>query len=193
MDKTKSSPARSRQRQQRRRFRDVSPSKAADAELRWFFNEAESAIDMPSNFQALIAGVTPPTSLEAVEQRQEAMHSARKVHDWLKRLRESDSLLLSGLYTERTWSAAVIRAFPGGLAGAAEASVRVRVEYVRALANAETRAKSVAEFIEEVVREGRSELVARWRDELEVACAIAIKAYERVRGHGPSVVPEGEG
>jgi hypothetical protein len=28
-----------------RRFRDVSPSEAAEAELTWFFNEAETAIE----------------------------------------------------------------------------------------------------------------------------------------------------
>jgi hypothetical protein len=190
MDKTKGTGVRSGH--PRRKFRDVSPSKAADAELRWFFNEAESAIDMPSNFLGVVAGVSA-ACIEAVEQRQEAMHAARKVHDWLKRLRESDARLLSGLYTERGGSGAVTKALPGGLAGAAEASVRVRIEYVRAFANAETRARSVVEFVEEVVREGRSALIAQWRDELEVACAIAIRAYERVRGSGPSVVPAEEG
>jgi hypothetical protein len=32
--------------------------------------------------------------------------------------------------------------------------------------------------------------VAEWRAELELACAIAVTAYERVRGDGPSVVPD---
>jgi hypothetical protein len=178
-------------RRQRRLFRDFLPSAAADAELTWFFNEAETAIDQPSNFQGLIGGA-PPTSLEEVERRAEAMHAARKIHDRLQRLGAADVRLLSGLYTERPWSHAVTRALPGGLAGAAWASIPVRIAYVHALARAQTRAKNVADFIEEVVRSGRTEPVAAWREQLELACAVALRAYERVRRGGPSVVPEGD-
>ena len=60
-----------------RRFRDVSPSEAAEAELKWFFNEAETAIEQPSNFQGLVAGCSP-TSLEEVERRAEAIHAAQR-------------------------------------------------------------------------------------------------------------------
>ena len=38
-----------------------------------------------------------------------------------------------------------------------------------------------------------SVLSRSWRAELEVACALAVAAYERVRDDGPSVVPEEEG
>jgi hypothetical protein len=175
-----------------RRFRDVSPSDAAEAELTWFFNEAESAIEQPSNYMGLLAGCLP-TSLDEVERRAEAMHAARKIHDRLARLRRGDRMLLSGVYTEHDWSDAVLEALPGGLAGAAQASVCVRVAYFQALARAQTRARSVDAFVEEVVRRGRPDLVAEWRDELAVACAIAVTAYERVRGDGPSVVPQGDG
>ena len=174
-----------------RRFRDVSPSEAAEAELTWFFNEAEIAMDGQSNYCARLAGCGVET-LDEVERRLEAQHSAGKINDRLKRLRSTDALLLSGLYTERPWSQAVDAALPGGLAGAASALPRVRVEHVRALARAQTRAKDVCAFIEEVVRKGRPELVAEWRAELELACAIAVTAYERVRGDGPSVVPTEE-
>ena len=174
-----------------RRFRDVSPSEAAEAELTWFFNEAETAIEQPSNFQGLVAGCSP-TSLEEVERRAEAIHAARKIHDRLQRLRSTDLLLLRGIYTEREWSEAVEQALPDGLAGAAEASVGVRVEHLRALARVQTRAKNVAAFVEEIVRKGRKDLVAAWRSEVELACALAVAAYERVRGDGPSVVPDEE-
>jgi hypothetical protein len=191
MSMNKPIPARIQDTPTRRRFHDVSPSEAAEAELRWFFNEAESTIDLPSNFQGLIAGASPG-SLDDVERRAEAMHSARKIHDRMKRLRTSDALLLSGLYTDRPWSDAVTAALPDGLAGAAHASVCVRAEYLTALARCQTRAKNVVDFIEEVVRKGRPGLVVAWRAELEVACAIAVAAYERARGDGPSVVPDEE-
>lgn len=163
-------------------------SAAADAELRWFFNEAEIAIDQPSNFRALLVGASP-ASLAAMERRAEAIHSARKIRDGLEGLRAADALLLCGLYTERTWSRAVARALPRGLAGAALGSMRVRAAHIQALAHDKTAARDVAAFIEEVVASGRTEVVAAWRDELELACASARRAYERARTRGPSVVP----
>jgi hypothetical protein len=172
-----------------RMFGGVAPSEDAEAELRWFFNEAEAAVEMPSNYQGLIAGASP-TSMDAVERRLEAMHAARKISERLQGLRATDARLLAGLYTERPWSGAVLGQLPGGLAGAAAASVRVRMEYVRALASARTRVKSVSEYIEEVVRLRRCDLLAAWRVDLAPACALAVYAYEQARGGGPSVVPE---
>lgn len=174
-----------------RRFQDVSPSEAAEAELHWFFNDAESAMEEQSNFPALLGGPEPP-SLEAVERRAEARHAAEKIHARLKRLRPTDAWALSGIYTERPWSEAVLAALPDGTAGAASVSVTVRAEHLRALARGQTCARSVADWIEEVVRRGRPDLVAEWRQELEVVCATAVGAYERVRGEGPSLVPETE-
>jgi hypothetical protein len=171
------------------RFRDVSPSEAANHELWWFFNQAEIDMEHRSALHGLIAGVAPG-SLTEVERCAEATHAARKIQDRLERMRATDALLLAGLYTERPWSDAVLKALPGGLAGAAQASVTARAEFECARARCLTRAKSVVEFIEEVVRRGRADLVAEWRKELEVACAIAVHAYDRVRGAGPSVVPD---
>ena len=108
----------------RRLFRDYAPSAAADAELTWFFNEAEIAMDQPSNFCALLAGASP-MSFEHVERRAEAVHAARKIQESLERLRPTDALLLAGLYTERVWSSSVTRALPAGLAGAARVSMTV--------------------------------------------------------------------
>lgn len=140
-------------RRPRRLFRDFLPSAAADAELTWFFNEAEIAIEQPSNFQGLIAGASV-TSLPEVERRAEAMHAARKIEERLKRLLPTDALLLAGLYTELPWSRAVTRALPGGLAGAARVWVPVLAAYVRTLTRGQTHAKDIAEFVEETVRAG---------------------------------------
>jgi hypothetical protein len=159
---------------------------------KWFFNEAEIAIDQPSNFQGLLGGCSP-TSLEQVERRAEAMHAARKIKERLERLRSTDALLLAGLYTERPWSRAVTRALPGGLAGAARVSVPVGAAYAHALTHATTGAKDVDAFVEEIVCKGSAELIASWREQLKVACAIAMREYERVRRDGPSVVPEEDG
>ena len=174
-----------------RRFRDVTPSAAAEAELRWFFNEAESEIDVPSNICAHLWGVSP-TSAEAVERRMEAQHAAGKINGWLKCLHTTQALLLAGLYIERPWSEEVTKALPFGLAGAAEAYPTARVEWLREVARGQTRARSVADWIEEVVHKGRTDLVNAWRAELELACALAVHAYDRARGNRPCVVPQDE-
>ncbi len=171
-----------------RRFRDVTPSAAAEAELRWFFNEAEAEIDMPSNHCSLLAGVRRPTE-EEVERRLEAQHAAGKINGWLKSLHTTQALLLAGLYIERPWSDEVTKALPFGLAGAAEAYPTVRVEWLRAVARSQTRARSVADWIEHVVHLGRRDLVDAWRAELELSCALAVRAYDRARGNRPCVVP----
>lgn len=171
-----------------RRFRDVTPSAAAEAELRWFFNEAEAEIDMPSNHLSFLAGVRRTTE-EEVERRIEAQHAAGKINGWLKSLHTTQALLLAGLYIERPWSDEVTKALPFGLAGAAEAYPTVRVEWLRAVARSQTRARSVADWIEDVVHLGRRDLVDAWRAELELSCALAVHAYDRARGNRPCVVP----
>lgn len=171
-----------------RRFRDVTPSAAAEAELRWFFNEAEAEIDQPSNYCSLLAGVRRTTEDE-VERRIEAQHAAGKINGWLKRLHTTEALLLAGLYTERPWSDEVTTALPFGLAGAAEAYPTVRVEWLRAVARGQTRARTVAAWIEDVVHKGRRDLVDAWRAELELSCALAVRAYDRARGNRSCVVP----
>jgi hypothetical protein len=174
-----------------RRFRDVTPSAAAEAELRWFFNEAEAEIDMQSNYCSLLAGVRRTTE-EEVERRIEAQHAAGKINGWLKSLHTTQALLLAGLYIERPWSEEVTKALPFGLAGAAEAYPTARVEWLREVARSQTRARSVADWIEEVVRKGRTDLVNAWRTELELVCAMAVHAYDRARGNRPCVVPQDE-
>ena len=174
-----------------RRFRDVTPSAAAEAELRWFFNEAEEEIEQPSNFCAMLAGASP-TSMDAVERRMEAQHAASKINDWLKRLHTNQALLLAGLYTEQPWSDAVTEVLPFGLAGAVAAYATVRVEWLRAIARCETRARSVKDWIEELVSKGRRDLLDCWRAELELELAMAIHAYDRARGNRPCAVPTDE-
>ena len=167
-------------------FGDVVPSEAADAELRWFFNEAEAACEQPSNFSRLAGGISP-TSLAAVEARAEALHAAGKIRKWLECVPTADSRMLEGVYRERVWPRVVIKAL-GPLAGAVAALSTVKVLHLRALRVARTEAGSVAEWLEERAKEGAAVLEA-WRQEAERSCAIAVCAYERARGRGECVVP----
>jgi hypothetical protein len=168
-------------------FGDVTPSETADKELRWLFNESEAACEQPSNFSRLLGGVSP-TSLSAVEARAEAMHAAGKIRKWLEAVPVAEAMMLEGVYRERVWPKAVLRAF-GPLAGAVAAYPTVRVLYLRALMNARTEADTVFEWLEERAKDGAEEL-AKWRQEVEARCAMAIRSYERARGKGECVVPE---
>ena len=168
---------------------NVSPSAAADEELRWFFNEAESAVDVPSNFMGLLAGASP-TSLEAVERRAEAIHAAGKIRARLQSVPVTDARMLEALYTERPWPQLVEEAL-GVLAGPVAALPVVRAEHLRALIGARTRQKTLVAWLEELVAADRAAL-APWRPEAERSCRMAVTAYERTRGHGPCVVPEEE-
>jgi hypothetical protein len=124
------------------RFGNVAPSPEAHAELTWFFNGAEQAMDTPSNFCALLSGASP-TSMEAVEDRLEAMHAAGKINERLKKVPTTYALLLAGLYTQRVWPAKLQRVL-GPLTGAVDSLPTVRAQYLRAIVGAQTRAKSVA-------------------------------------------------
>jgi hypothetical protein len=173
-----------------RKFGEVSPSPAADQELHWFFNEAEIAIDLPTNFRARVAGMSP-ASVEAMERRAEALHAAGKIKAYLQAIPATDALLLAGLYTERLWPRAVTRML-GTMAGAMEASAIVRLEHVRAVVRGRTERTKPLAWLEEL-SQARDPRLPVWRRQVEDACAIALCAYERVRGEGPSVVPqEGE-
>jgi hypothetical protein len=144
-----------------------------------------------TNLYARVAGCGVET-LDEIERRIEARHSAGKIYDRLMRVSATDRLVLSGLFLERYWSDALEAALPAGLAGAAAVLPRIRTEHVRDLVRAHTKARDVRAFVEEMAAR-RGALLAEWRAELELASAIAVAAYERVRGSGPSVVPQEEG
>jgi hypothetical protein len=169
---------------------NVSPSAAADEELWWFFNEAESEVDVPSHFCALVAGV-PPGSLEAMERRAEALHSAGKIRARLEAVSVTDARMLEALYRERPWPWRVERALEV-LAGPVEALAVVRAEHLRAIVRMQTETKTVTAWLDELLAAKRGAL-APWRQEAERSCQIALTAYERMRGKGPSVVPTEEG
>jgi hypothetical protein len=164
----------------------VSPSPEADEELSWFFNEAEMAIDVPSNYCVLLSGVSP-TDLPEVERRAEALHAAGKIRARIESLNSGDAVLLAGLYVKRSFTLA-LRKTLGRMAGAVEALPIVRTEHLFALARGRTAKRRAFDWLDELAQ--RQDPTLRvWRRESRGACAVAIRAYELARGSGPSVVP----
>ena len=145
---------------------------------------------MPSNCTGMLGGVRIG-SLADVERRAEAIHAARKIHERLRSLSPMTVHVLSALYTERPWPKAVVKKL-GVLAGPMEGLPIVRAEHLRALARGRTKAKTVTAWLEEVVLAAEAAGMASWRDDAERACALAVYAYEQVRGDGESVAPTEE-
>jgi len=150
------------------RFGDVVPSIETDDELAWFFNYAALDCSGPSVLGAMRSG-RHPGSLGVTEACIEALHSAREIMQRLQKLGGREIDVLDALYTERRWSRAIERRL-GHLAPVVEVL-------------------TTTEWLEELVEQHPEEATA-WREQATRACGHAIRAYERVRGDGPSVVPQ---
>ena len=130
--------------------------------------EADDELAWFFNYAALDCG-RHPGSLAVTEACIEALHSAREIMQRLQKLGAREIDVLDALYTERRWSRGIERRL-GHLAPVVEVL-------------------TTTERLEELV-ERRPEEVAAWREKATRACGHAITAYERVRGDGPSVVPQ---
>ena len=82
---------------------DLRPLPDVDEELDWFFNRAEAAMVLPSNFQSGLGprggGEPYTTPDDAVE----AAHRHRRVLAWLKVIPDSDAGVLQAAYEVRPW------------------------------------------------------------------------------------------
>jgi hypothetical protein len=172
-----------------RRFGDVVPSRAADAELTWFFNQAAMDIERPSVQGALFEDQRPG-SAEALEARVDALHAGRKIWERLQRIGERECSVLAALYTEECWPRALARKLVH-LTGVVESMPSVRAEYLRARMQGRTTAEDATQWLEELVEQCPKDLDG-WREQAVRACAQALTAYERVRGRSGSVVPQEE-
>jgi len=167
---------------------DPPPDAKALRELRWFFQEAESAVDTASNFAGLADGSRLD---EGVERRAEALHAAEKIGGWLKALPAGDQAVLIALFR------------PGGVPddlapslgelAALEAISRWAAEEHRAgLASGRAGTRSPLGMVAERIAVQGALVAAEARSEAEQMRTRAIRAYERERGPGPCVVPEEE-
>jgi hypothetical protein len=131
--------------------------------------EADDELAWFFNYAALDCAVRHSGSLAVTEACIEALHSAREIRQRLQKLGVREIDVLDALYTEKRWSRAIERRL-GHLAPVVEVL-------------------SKTGWLEELV-EQHPEEVAAWRQQATRACGHAITAYERVRGDGPSVVPQ---
>jgi hypothetical protein len=169
-----------------RRFGDVLVGMQADEELAWFFNVAGTQMVQPSILASAFTGRSPG-SVEVFEARVEALHAARKIWRRLENIGAREARVLETVYSERAWPGTLVRRF-GPLAGVVEGLVGVRAEYLHARMSDRTAATSTAAWLEELVGRCSKELFV-WRKQGVRAREQAVKAYERARGKGPSVVP----
>jgi hypothetical protein len=171
-------------------------SDAADEELTWFFEEALSAIEAPSNYERMLRllalKVRTPDTLEyddGGEARAEARHAAGTIYDRLQRLAPDDCRVIRALYTPEDlpgwledacgWLAPLVCALPRTLRDLEEAR-----------ADGRTLALAPAEWLAGIVLAEGAEGLQPLVDEARNAALRALAAYESTRSGFPrSVVP----
>jgi hypothetical protein len=132
-----------------------------------------------------------PTSMAAVERRLEAAHAAGKIYRWLQALPPGSAEYLRGRYMQRPLPPALTKTL-GKVAGVVVELPVVRMKYVQALARARTRARTVPLWLAERIEKGSPTVVAEvaeWKRAAWQATAVALEAYEHVRGNRGCVVP----
>jgi hypothetical protein len=184
-----------RQRSARCHVYKLRASPEAEQELAWFFTEAESAIALPSNFGALadmaLAGSRRSASVEdrTADSRVEALHAAEIIRRRLELLSDSDVDTIVALYSPDVWPPA-FESYFGELAGLVAKS-RIGA---RAVAEARRRSadatSSVSQWHARRIARGDDDGLEALRVEAVRARGVALRAYDHVRGGGPSVVPE---
>lgn len=173
---------------------DLRASEAANHELTWFFGRALTDIEPGSNFWPLVQRALSGgyERMRSSEDRADAMHRARKIHDRLCRLPPRDLWVLRTLYGPAGRIPGIIDDFCGWLAPLVCALPRVVSEYESAYRGRQTDVDSPAERLKErYVMFGMEEIDGPLA-EAQAAATRALKAYELVRGGGPSIAPQFE-
>jgi hypothetical protein len=171
-------------------------SDAADEELTWFFEEALSAIEPPSNYErmlmklALRASTREANELdEAAEARVEALHAARTIYERLMTLAPDDRSVIRALYTPVDLPAWLEDAC-GWLTPLVCVLPLVLRELEEARACGRTQALTAADWLAGIVLAEGAEAVQPLVEEARGAAARALIAYESTRAGFPrSVVP----
>jgi hypothetical protein len=170
----------------------VSPE--AVQELVWFFTEAEVAVAAPSNF-ALVADIAlsgrkrgAPVVDDSADDRVEALHAAETIRRRLESLADADVETIVALYTPDIWPPAFEDYF-GELAGLVARSRTAMRELADARRRGETTTSSVAQWLADRIARGDEAGLDALREDAERARGVALRAYDRARGRGPSVVP----
>ncbi len=174
---------------------ELQVSREAEEELVWFFTEAELAIAVRSNFttvadMALAGGKrSAPGADHTSDDRVEAVHAAETIRRRLTSLADGDLDTIVALFTPDIWPEAFERYF-GELAGLVARSRAAMRELADARQRGDATTSSVAQWLADRIARGDDAGLDALRVEAERARGVAMRAYDRARGRGPSIVPE---
>jgi len=161
---------------------DLRPLPAIDAELDWFFNQAECDMGASSNFD-LVRGAMSTAPRITPEDAVEAAHLYRRVLTWLRTIADSDAGVLQAAYELRDWPVALFDEL-GRLTGIV---VKLACALDGVYANRDVQQRIEAARAEWLVSSGaplrRSASLAPLRRAAEVRFCRAHRAYEAVRTH----------
>jgi stage V sporulation protein SpoVS len=166
-----------------------------ERELAWYFGAAEGEMGRTSNLVVTlevartgVVGILETEPEDALERRVAAAHAARVVEQRLANVEAGYVGVLAAAYEAVAWPRGFLERY-GVIAGVV---VRVAAAYrgERVLPG-HGRRTGVRVLERARTDEGRAEL-ERAHEEARGLYRAAIAAYERVRGDGVSVVPEGD-
>jgi hypothetical protein len=76
---------------------------ASDAELEWFFNEAECDMGIRSNFTRMLGPLLVAQDHPSPEDAAEAAHVYRRIRSWLRAISDGDAGVLQAAYEVQPW------------------------------------------------------------------------------------------
>jgi hypothetical protein len=171
------------------------PDRVAEKELDWFFNCAESAMGLRSNFWPLrmmaltgvVGTVADPADID-MEDRVEAAHAERIIRERLRRMPERAAGILYAAYEPKRWPSTLYDKL-GWLTGIV---VRLAMGQASVASDVENRAQyehTTAGWLNQLVEREGELSIQPLRNQAQSIYAMALRTYMRVRGPGPSVVP----
>jgi hypothetical protein len=92
------------------------------------------------------------------------------------------------LYTERPWPPPLVTVL-GVLTGPVADLEMLRADHLGAVMRMRTGATTATAWLEGRIAQGGTKAAAVYMREAQMACARAVRAYDRIRGKGPSVAP----
>jgi hypothetical protein len=174
-------------------FEPSSSNKVLHEELSWFFNEAESAASLPSNFTTPRGKASSwyGTMMKAdlgAEERVEAACAAGTIERRLRAMPDSDVGVLFAAFGPHLWPEKLERAL-GPLTGIVVRLAAAGGTPTGAGGHAARRDHDVARALERSLHHEGLLGLGLLRAEAHTLLARALRAYARIRGLGPSIVP----
>jgi hypothetical protein len=168
--------------------KDLRVHPGAEAELEWFFNQAESDMGARSNFEIMVRSARAVDPEEAAAEAAEAAHKHRRIRTWLRRMPDRQAGILQAAYETGRWPRA-LRDELGVLIG-----IVARLACAQGPSHLDRGRQAIVEerwaelHAEGGAESGAAAALQALREEAERLLVTAHVAYRLARGRGPWLV-----